>query len=140
MEPRKGYVERLHRQESTKSRSTRTLILPDYVAALLAERRENAPAASPDTPVFASGKQTWLWPNNIRTRLRAAVAGTPLEGTTPHTLRRTVGTLVAHEAGLDAAREQLGHADSSVTWRSYVAARPVAPDVRHVLDVFFTDD
>lgn len=140
VEPRKGYVDQLHRQGWTKSRSVRTLILPDYVAAQLADRRKRAPGAGPDTPVFASRADTWLWPNNIRTRLRAAVDATPLEGTTPHTLRRTVGTLLAHQVGLDAAREQLGHADSTVTWRSYVAPRPTAPDVRHVFDVFFTDD
>jgi integrase len=140
VEPRKGYVERLHRQEWTKSRSVRILILPDYVATLLAERRERTPAATPDTPVFASGKGTWLWPNNIRTRLRAATVGTALEGTSPHTLRRSVSTLITNEVGLDAAREQLGHSDPSLTWRSYVAARPIAPDLRHVLNAFFIDD
>ena len=87
--------------------------------------------------MFASPSQTWLWPNNLRTRLRAALTGTVLEGVTPHTLRRTVGTLLAHEAGLDAVREQLGHSDPSLTWRSYVAARPVAPDLRKTLDAFF---
>ena len=137
VEPRKGYVARLHRQDWTKSRSVRRLILPEYVATLLRERRDRAGILAPDSPVFASPSQTWLWPNNIRTRLRAAIAGTMLEGATPHTLRRTVGTLVAHEAGLDAAREQLGHSDPSLTWRSYVAARPVAPDLRKILDAFF---
>jgi integrase/predicted DNA-binding transcriptional regulator AlpA len=137
VEPRKGYVARLHRQNWTKSRSVRRLILPAYVATLLRERRAKAGALAPDSPVFASPSQTWLWPNNLRTRLRAAIVGTMLEGTTPHTLRRTVGTLVAHEAGLDAAREQLGHSDPSLTWRSYVAARPVAPDLRKILDAFF---
>ena len=79
-----------------------------------------------------------MWPNNIRTRLRQAVSGiSDLEGTTPHTLRRTVGTLVAHEAGLDATREQLGHSDPSVTYQRYVAARRIAPDLRPLLDRFF---
>ena len=79
-----------------------------------------------------------MWPHNIRTRLRQAVSGiSELEGTTPHTLRRTVGTLVAHEAGLDATREQLGHSDPSVTYQRYVAARRIAPDLRPVLDQFF---
>jgi integrase len=137
VEPRTGYVARLHRQDWTKSRSVRKLILPAYVADLLRERRDKAGVLAPDSPVFASPSQTWLWPNNIRTRLRAAIAGTILEGATPHTLRRTVGTLVAHEVGLDAAREQLGHSDPSLTWRSYVAARPVAPDLRKILDAFF---
>jgi integrase len=53
----------------------------------------------------------------------------------PHTLRRTVGTRIAHEVGLDATREQLGHSDPSVTFQAYVAAGPMAPDLRHA---FFT--
>jgi integrase/predicted DNA-binding transcriptional regulator AlpA len=137
VEPRQGYVARLHRQDWTKSRSVRRLVLPEYVATLLRERRDRTGIPAAHSPVFASPSQTWLWPNNINTRLRAAIAGTMLEGATPHTLRRTVGTLVAHEAGLDAAREQLGHSDPSLTWRSYVAARPVAPDLREILDAFF---
>ena len=73
----------------------------------------------------------------VRARLRAAVSGSDLEGTTPHTLRRSVGTLVAHEVGLDAARAQLGHSDPSITWQAYVARRTVAPDLREVLGAFF---
>jgi integrase len=91
--------------------------------------------------VFSSRTGAWLWPNNIRTRLRQAVVGmSGLDGTTPHTFRRTVGTLVAHEAGLDAAREQLGHSDPSVTYQRYVAARRVAPDLGPLLNRFFAGD
>lgn len=140
VEPRAGFVERLDRQETTKSGRTRRLILPDHVVSLLHARRERTAYDAPEHPVLASRTGTWLWPNNLRTRLRAATAGTPLAGTTPHTLRRTVGTLIAHEASLDAARWQLGHSDPSVTWQSYVAARPVAPDLRHLLDQFFTNE
>jgi hypothetical protein len=50
-----------------------------------------------------------------------------------------VGTLLAHEVSLDAAREQLGHRDPSVTYRHYVGKRLVAPDVRTVLDRLFVD-
>lgn len=138
VEPRSGFVARLHRQESTKSKTVRTLVLPDAVVEVLVLRRAQTRFAEDGQPVFASGTGRWLWPNNIRTRLRAAVADHDgLVGTTPHTLRRTVGTLLAHERGLDAAREQLGHSDPGVTWRAYVAARPVAPDFRDVLDQLF---
>lgn len=71
----------------------------------LASRRGRTRWLGAEDPVFASRVGTWLWPNNVRTRLRQAVVGVPgLDGTTPHALRRTVGTLVAHEVGLDAAR------------------------------------
>ena len=138
VEPKKGFVERLDRQESTKSKTIRTLILPEAAAEMFRARREHAKYAAPMDPVFASRTGQWLWPNNIRTRLRVAVAGhEELLGTTPHTLRRTVGTLVAHERGLDAVREQLGHSDPSVTFQRYVAARELAPDLRDVLDKLF---
>lgn len=138
VEPRKGFVEKLHRQDLTKSGAERTLILPDHVVELLLVRRKRASGRRLDAPVFASRNGGWLWPNNLRTRLRRATHGdSELDGTTPHTLRRTVGTLVAHEAGLDAARDVLGHSDPSVTFQSYVAPRAVAPDVRDVLGLFF---
>lgn len=118
LEPRRGHVATLTRQGGTKSGQDRTLILPGAVVDALAARRSRTTWDRPHDPVFASRTGTWLWPNNIRTRLRQAVSGIGgLEGTTPHTLRRTVGTLVAHEAGLDATREQLGHSDPSVTYQ-----------------------
>lgn len=104
---------------------------------LLRARRARAKHARDADPVFASRTGTWLWPNNIRTRLRAALDGSDLAGTTPHTLRRTVGTTIAHELGLDTAREQLGHAHPGVTGRLYVARMKIAPDCRAVLDQFF---
>ena len=131
-------VAALTRQDGTKSGHDRTLILPAAVIDALTARRTRTAWQRLDDPVFASRLGTWLWPHNIRTRLRQAVSGiSDLEGTTPHTLRRTVGTLVAHEAGLDATREQLGHSDPSVTYQRYVAARRIAPDLRPVLDQFF---
>ena len=78
-----------------------------------------------------------MWPNNVRTKLRGVVAETPLTGVSPHTLRRTVGTLVAHSAGLDAARDVLGHRDPSVTARHYVADTGRVIDVRNTLDPIF---
>ncbi len=78
-----------------------------------------------------------MWPNNVRTKLRGVVAGTPLAGVSPHTLRRTVGTLVAHGAGLDAARDVLGHRDPSVTARHYIADIGRVIDVRDTLDPIF---
>lgn len=142
VEPRARYVEQLHRQPMTKTRSDRTLILPGHVAHVLTTRRarvlgEEEPG--PEVPVFASRTGHWLSPANIRTRLRRAVAPHPeLAGTSPHTLRRTVGTHLAHQIGLDAARDQLGHSDPTVTFQHYVGARTLGPDARSVLDAFFS--
>lgn len=146
IEPRKGYVDQLHRQNRTKTGDERRLILPDAVASMLRERIQRTPPSSPESPIFATGTGNWVSPANLRTRLRAALARTseqphPLDaalvGTTLHTLRRTVGTLIAHEVSLDAARDQLGHRDPSITYRHYVGKRLVAPDLRSTLNQFF---
>jgi len=73
----------------------------------------------------------------MRTKLRVVVAGTPLIGTSSHTLRRTVATLVANSDGLDAARDVLGHRDPSVTARHYIADTGRVVDVRNTLDPVF---
>ena len=80
-----------------------------------------------------------MWPNNVRTKLRGVVAGTPLAGVRPRTLRRTVGTLVAHSAWHDAARDVLGQRDPSVTERQYIADTGRVVDVRNALDPIFAD-
>jgi integrase len=110
---------------------------------MLVKRMVRQPPTTPESPIFATGNGSWISPANMRTRLRAAVtraldcgepADVELAGTTLHTLRRTVGTLIAHEVSLDAARDQLGHRDPSVTFRHYVGKRPLAPDLRTTLN------
>ena len=147
IEPRKGYVDKLHRQDTTKTREDRRLILPHAIAVMLQERMRRTPPAGPEAPIFATRTGNWISPANMRTRLRTALARTrahgepadkEFDGTTLHTLRRTVGTLIAHEVSLDAARDQLGHRDPSITYRHYVGKRPLAPDLRDTLDQLLT--
>lgn len=149
IEPRRGYVAHLHRQNRTKTGDERHLILPDAVAAMLRARMLRDPPSTPESPIFATGTGNWISPANLRTRLRTALSRTSeqtgtledtLRGTTLHTLRRTVSTLIAHEVSLDAARDQLGHRDPSVTFRHYVGKRLIAPDLRPTLDQFFRSD
>jgi integrase len=140
VEPRGDLVPFLVRQPRTKSRVERTLLLPEHVASMLAARRARSSFTGPEDPVFATSRGTLISPANVRTRLRRAVQDDDLlRGASPHLLRRSVGTLIAHEAGLDAAREQLGHSDPSVTFQHYVGRRAVAPDLRRVLDSFFAE-
>lgn len=65
VEPRKGYVERLHRQDMTKTREDRRLILPGHVARILVERMHRQPPATPTSPIFGS-TPTWgtTWGTN----------------------------------------------------------------------------
>ena len=131
------FVAGLHRQPMTKTGAERTVALPCAVAKMLNRRRAGMTKWHERLPVFPDASGGWLWPNNMRTKLRGVVADTPFTGVSPHTLRRTVGTLVAHSAGLDAAREVLGHRDPSVTARHYVADTGRVVDVRHALDPIF---
>ena len=135
------YIATYFRQDSTKTNQVRTLVLPDTVAQRLRERRDSSPFTEPHHPLLASGKGQHLWAANIRTRLRAAIADEPtLVGTTPHTLRRTVASLVAYEFGLDAARMQLGHSLLGTTpLARYVAHREEVPDYTSALEAIFTD-
>ena len=130
------FVAGLHRQPMTKTGAARTIALPCAAVEML-NRRRAWMRQHDRQPVFAHAGGGWLWPNNVRTKLRGVVAGTPLVGVSPHTLRRTVGTLVAHSAGLDAARDVLGHRDPSVTARHYIADTGRVIDVRHTLDPIF---
>lgn len=136
---RREFVEKLHRQPVTKGGGQRTLILPDAAVTMLTRRRRSRLTRALNAPVFASATGGWLSPANQRTKLRTMLNGTEFEGLSPHVLRRTVATHLAHEAGIETAREVLGHADTSVTWRHYVAARTIAPDVRELLDQFFDE-
>lgn len=141
VEPRKGYVARHHRQETTKNNQIRTLLLPEAVADVLRDRQASTRYTAPTDPVLASNQGTFMWAANMRQRLRAAIANEPeLIGTTPHALRRTVASLIAYDAGLDAARMQLGHSIAGSTPLSaYVAHRREAPDHRSILNGLFFD-
>jgi integrase len=144
IEPRTGFVEQLHRQDTTKNHEDRILILPDTVVHMLRSRLQRVPPTASERPIFGSRTGNWLSPANLRSRLREAIRRAAMDdtaldqalaGCTFHSLRRTVGTIIAHEVSLDAAREQLGHRDPSVTYQHYVGRRPIAPDVRATLDL-----
>lgn len=136
VEPKTGYIERHHRQDGTKGGHDRVLAIPEPAAELIRHRLATAAVKEPDAPLLQSGKGKYLWAANIRSRLRTAVADSPeFAKTTPHTLRRTVGTLLAWEIGVDAARQQLGHSlTGSTPIARYVAHRRQVIDYRHLLE------
>ncbi|WP_126688296.1 tyrosine-type recombinase/integrase [Nocardioides ferulae] len=112
--------------------SYRNLALHPAIVDMLLERRKRTKWRRQMDPVFASEQAgTWLWPNNIRTRLRGDVAETEWVGVTPHTLRRGLATVLYYEVGTDLAASALGHAQGGVTHRHYIdrSRRPVI-DVR----------
>lgn len=120
----------LWRQPFPKTkRSHRIITVPRFAVDVLLRRQAEADGS---LYVFATSAGTLRSPANVRTALRKA-CGTDFEGVTPHTLRRTVATLVAGEHGIETASRLLGHADISITDRAYNRPGTRAPDTSVVL-------
>jgi integrase len=139
VEPRSHFVDRLDRQETLTSGRTRRLILPDHVVLLLRARRETPSATLQTTRSSHRGTVRDCGPT---TSARACVR--------PSSERRWPAPLLTRCAARSARWSLMRRpsmlrvgswaiSDPSVTWQEYVAARPVAPDLRHLLDQFFTN-
>jgi integrase len=103
----------LYRQHFPKTPdSERIAALPDFVVAAL--RRQLELNGSTEF-VFTTGNGTLVSPNNVRRAWRQAREGSSLDWVTPHSLRKSVATLLDGTAGLGAAAGQLGHGDERIT-------------------------
>ncbi|MET7866645.1 hypothetical protein [Micromonospora taraxaci] len=71
-------------------------------------------------------------------RAADARADTDLARVTPHTLRKTVATLIKEETDTKSAA-QLGHSSEEVTATYYIAKPAQAPDVSDILERLGTD-
>ena len=109
--------------------SMHRLYVPSFTADMLSRRERYSPW------VFPSIRGTLWDPSNFRTRLREQLEETEFDWVHPHTIRTTVGTLLAHTDSLKAASAQLGHASEEVTLRHYVMKLQDAPDVSNALEV-----
>ena len=95
--------------------------LPRWAVAMLLERQTSGRVVpTGEDLVFPSAWGTIRDPDNVRDQLRAACKRLGVEGVTPHTFRRTVGTAVARCMGAQAAADQLGHSSPEVTVRHYI--------------------
>lgn len=99
----------------------------------------------------AGTKAAWINPSIIsahfdavtkRPSVVAALADTGLtaEQLTPHTLRRSVATVVSRASGDDAASALLGHSDSRTTRRSYIARKVKTVDAAGLDELFSFDE
>lgn len=122
----------LVRQEHRKAKDRYSVVLPRFAVATLLRLKTSA-KKNPNDAIFPSATGTWRSPTNLRTQLRAA-RGTQWKWVQPHTFRKTVGTLIEREHGLEAASRQLGHAGTAVTARHYIERAVVAPDASATLD------
>ena len=111
-----------------------TVTLPDHgVAALraLAAEFDGEPAGL----VFRSRAGGPLSLANLRRSLRDALPD-DLRWFTPHSCRRTTGTVIRDALGVEAAQQQLGHVNLTTTEQHYVERRQAGPDARTALDDF----
>ena len=111
----------------TKSKaSKRSLTLPDW---LLARFKRRADECGTDGLVFPSphhlNEPERRWDSSNSAKAVARVIHANFEWATPHTLRRTVATLL-DQAGVPIARiaDQLGHSDPAMTATFYLGRDP----------------
>lgn len=141
------------RHEYTKT-GTRISDLPisARVAAMLRRRRTEQTKANPLGAVFPARGGGWMQQANWRRKWREvraelnleydvpediggeARSSVPVVAITPHTFRRSVGTLIGEQVSLEAAAKQLGHSRTATTIRSYIKERRTAPDSSNLLD------
>lgn len=113
------------------ARQQRTIVLPALAVTAL---RAYADGSASRSPVFPNRRGGWSRPGNVRRILRnfrdewsdpLERAGIRHGQVTAQLLRRTLATLIANEAGIYRATEQLGHASVLTTERHYVTPAPV---------------
>jgi integrase len=122
----------LYRQPFPKTPdSERIIALPEFVVAAL--RRQLELNGSTEY-VFTTGNGTPVSPNNVRRAWRQAREGTSLDWVTPHSLRKSVATLLDGTAGLSAAAGQLGHGDERITRAHYIAKNQAASNNAELLN------
>jgi integrase len=119
----------LHRQDARKGDAPpHTVVLPRFgveaLASLVGE-------SGMEGPVFANRNGGWMSLNNMRRSLRAALPE-DLSWVTPHSLRRTVATVVRNDLGAEQAQRQLSHSKLATTEAHYLQRHTRGPDVRKV--------
>ncbi|MFH5877834.1 tyrosine-type recombinase/integrase [Arthrobacter sp. NA-172] len=76
-------------------------------------------------------------PGDFRKQWRTARDELGFKWVTPHTFRKSVGTLLlANSIGLASASAQLGHSSEQITSRHYVHRTHEAPDMTGLLQAF----
>lgn len=128
--------EGVFRQDFPKTdESNRVLRLPRFaVDALVSRIRDDGRPGV--FPVFATRTGRHVTPSQARKEWRNVLGD--MEGdleATPHTLRRTVATLIEEGASVEAASAVLGHSGTAVTLAHYIARRHRVVDVGDAMQV-----
>ncbi|MEV4233898.1 tyrosine-type recombinase/integrase [Nocardia sp. NPDC050408] len=96
-------------------------------------RRRDPPASQAeavdnDLDLVFPNRDGGIWDPHNFNRLWRQARGEKFAWVTPKTFRKTVASLIADEYGPQAAAQQLGHANDSVTKRHYIDQPTEAPD------------
>lgn len=122
--------------KTPKTRSGgRILHIPEWLTALLRERRDTLGGSG---PVFPNGVGGYRERNNVHTAFRRVRTGTEFEWIVPHTYRKTVSTML-DQTGLSARAiaDQLGHSRISMTQDVYMGRRAVDESAAMALEGLF---
>lgn len=124
-------------QEHPKSAHSRQrYFLPAFAVEMLLRRQIGQLEANPWDVVFPSAVGSLRDPNNFRKQWRSARDDLGFQWVTPHTFRKTVGTLLEASSGMASASAQLGHSSENVTRKHYVQKTHEAPDNTVLLEAF----
>lgn len=124
-------------QDHPKSSNSRQrYFLPLFAVEMLRRRQADTARSNELDLVFASSVGTIRDPNGFRKQWRDARTAIGFEWVTPHTFRKSVGTILANTQGLAAATAQLGHSSEKITSKHYVQKTHQAPDNTEVLQAF----
>lgn len=132
-DPDKGLTRQSHPKSSG---SFQTFTLPKFAGDMLLRRNVEMLEPNAFDAVFPSATGTLRSPNNYRKQWRKARADIGFSWVTPHTFRKSVGTLLSHEHGLSAASAQLGHSSEKMTADHYVQRAVEAQDFSENLEAF----
>lgn len=125
-----------HRQDEGKTAQAARPIPLASKAVEIIERRH---AQFKDLEMlFPSGAGTYMSESNFN-RLLLDHRGEKWDWVTIHTLRKTVGSLVADELGPHKAADVLGHADSRLTERAYYERNRAGVPIRDIIDRALSD-
>ncbi len=124
-------------QEHPKSTNSRQrYFLPAFAVEMLLRRQVQQLEANPWDVVFPSSTGTLRDPGNFRKQWRSARDDIGFQWVTPHTFRKSVGTLLANSEGMASASAQPGHSNEQITSRHYVQKTHQAPDMTALLQSF----
>ncbi len=120
----------VYRQDYPKtSSSRRTLEVPEFTADVLRRRLALMPDGDPERLLFHTRNNTPLAPYNVRRTLRSMLRDGGLQDlkVTPHTFRRTAGTVIARATDAKTAADVLGNSPE-IAEKHYIEPETPAPN------------